>query len=68
MPASLEYKDYIPDRLSLVEDVTPRTIFGGLIFRILGRMDRIYLRMGDINRPDFEAPRLYRSGLIKEVR
>ena len=68
MPASLEYKDYIPDRLSLVEDVTPRTIFGGLIFRILGRIDRIYLRIGDINRPDFEAPRLCRSGLIKEVR
>ncbi len=62
MPSSPDYRDYILDQLSLVEDVMPRTMFGslclfkgGVMFGILSRMDRFYLKVDDINQPDYEA-------------
>ena len=63
MLLSPDYRDYILDQLSLVEGVVPRKMFGGLglfkhgvMFGILIRMDGFYLRVDDINQPDFEAP------------
>ena len=62
MPVSSDYRDYILDQLSSVEDVIPRTMFGGLglfkggvMFGILSRMDCFYLKVDDINQPEYEA-------------
>ena len=62
MPVSPDYRDYILDQLSLVENVMSRAMFGGLglfkagvMFGILSRMDRFYLKVDDINQPDYEA-------------
>ena len=74
MSLSLDYRDYILDQLSLVEDVMPRKMFGGLgvfkhgvMFGILSRMDGFYLKVDDINQPDFKRSVLNRSDLIKSV-
>ena len=62
MPVSPDYSDYILDQLSLVEDVMPRAMFGGLglfkggvMFGILSRMDRFYFKVDEVNQPDYEA-------------
>ena len=62
MPVSAEYKAYILDLLSCVEGVSARAMFGGAglyvddtMFGLLTRSDRFYLRVDEINQPDFEA-------------
>ena len=62
MPLSMDYRDCILDQLSQVEDVMPRRMFGGLglfkdrvIFGMLSSMDGFYLRVDNINQPDYEA-------------
>jgi DNA transformation protein len=59
---STEYKEYILDLLSAVEGVTARAMFGGsglyvdgTMFGLITRSDRFYLRVDEINQPDFEA-------------
>ena len=61
-PLSTDYRDFILDQLSQVEDIMPRRMFGGLglfndsvMFGILSSMDGFYLRVDNINQPDFEA-------------
>ena len=61
-PLSTDYRDFILDQLPQVEDIMPRRMFGGLglfkdsvIFGILSSMDGFYLRVDNINQPDFEA-------------
>ena len=61
-PLSTDYRDFILDQLSQVEDIKPRRMFGGLglfkdsvIFGMLSSMDGFYLRVDNINQPDFEA-------------
>ena len=62
MPINPDYRDFILDQLSLVEEIMPRAMFGGLglfkggvMFGILTRMDRFYLKVDDINQPDYEV-------------
>ena len=61
-PLSTDYRDFILDQLSQVEDIMPRRMFGGLglfndsvMFGILSSMDGFFLRVDNINQPDFEA-------------
>ena len=61
-PLSSDYRDFILDRLSQVEDIMLRRMFGGLglfkgnvMFGILSSMDGFYLWVDNINQPDFEA-------------
>jgi len=61
MPVSPEYKDYILDQLSHVDDVSPRPMFGGLglfkngvMFGIVSSKDRFYLKVDEANVSDFE--------------
>ena len=63
IPLSTDYIDCILDQLSQVEDVMLRRMFGGLglfkdsvMFGILSRVDGFYLKVDDINQPDFDAP------------
>ena len=63
MPLSKNCRDCILDQLSQLEDVMPRRMFGGLgrfkdsvMFGILSRIDGFYLKVDDINQPDFDAP------------
>jgi DNA transformation protein and related proteins len=62
MPLSPEYKEFILDLLSEVDGVSARAMFGGAglyvddtIFGLLTSADRFYLRVDEINQPDFEA-------------
>ena len=62
MAVSPAYKDYILDLLSGVEGVTARAMFGGAglyvedtMFGLITRSDRFYLRVDEINQPDFKA-------------
>ena len=61
-PSSTDYRDFILDHLSQVEDIMPRRMFGGLdlfkdsvMFGIISSMDGFYIRVDNINQPDFEA-------------
>ena len=61
-PLSTDYRDFILDQLSQVEDIMPCRMFGGLglfkdgvIFGMLSSMDGFYLRVDNINQPDYEA-------------
>ena len=62
IPLSTDCRDCILDQLLQLEDVMPRRMYGGLglfkdsvMFGILSRMDGFYLKVDDINRPDFDA-------------
>ena len=62
IPLSTDYRDFILDQFSQVEDIMPRRMFGGLglfkdrvIFGMLSSMDGFYLRVDNINQPDYEA-------------
>lgn len=55
------FKAFVLDQLADL-DVTPKSMFGGLglyargvFFGILARHDTLYLKVDDINRPDYEA-------------
>jgi DNA transformation protein len=54
------FKTYVLDQLAELGEVTPRSMFGGVglycddvFFGILAR-DRLYLKVGDLNRGDYE--------------
>ena len=62
MAASPGYKEYILDLLTAVDGVSARAMFGGVglyvdgtMFGLITRSDRFYLRVDEINQPDFEA-------------
>src|SRR5213593_319709 len=55
------FKAFVLDQLEELGDVTPRSMFGGVglyyrgvFFGILAR-DRLYLKVGDVNRREYEA-------------
>jgi DNA transformation protein len=61
MPVSAEYRTETLSILNLVAPVTGRSMFGGvglysegLIFALMAE-DRLYFKVDDSNRPDFEA-------------
>jgi DNA transformation protein len=58
---SESYRQYVLDQLGRVEPVTARAMFGGVglyargvFFALIGN-DRLYFKVDDSNRPDFEA-------------
>ena len=60
MAVSESYREYVLDQLGRVEPVTARAMFGGvglyahgLFFALIGD-DRLYFKVDDLNRPDFE--------------
>ena len=61
MVLSSEYLDYILDQLACVGQVNARKMFGGAgiyrdgLFFALIADDRLYFKVDDSNRPDFEA-------------
>ena len=62
MPVSPEYKDYILDQMSEVDGFMPRSMFGGMglfkggvMFAIISRKDRFYMKVDEQNQPDYEA-------------
>jgi DNA transformation protein len=61
MPVSPEYRDATLDRLSTVSPVRGRAMFGGVgvycgdLFFALTDNDRLYFKVDDGNRADFEA-------------
>lgn len=61
MAVSPSYRDFVRERLEAVLPVTTRPMFGGLTFFAGGLAfaliaeDRLYFKVDDRNRPDFEA-------------
>ena len=61
MTVSTGFRTYVLDQLSQVAPVTTRPMFGGLTFFHQGRAfaliaeERLYFKVDDSNRPDFEA-------------
>lgn len=61
MAVSPDYAEYVLEQLGRVVPVTSRRMFGGIgiysdaLFFALLAEDRIYLKVDDSNRPDFEA-------------
>jgi DNA transformation protein len=60
LKVSEAFKSFVLDQLQELDDVTPRSMFGGVglyhngvFFGILAR-DRLYLKVGDANRADYE--------------
>ncbi len=61
MAVSPEYRDYILDLLSALDGVTARPMFGGagiyldgLMFALITGGDDFYLRVDEVNQPDYE--------------
>lgn len=61
MPCTAELRSYVEERLSAVTPVRTRAMFGGvgiyandLIFALIAE-DRLYFKVGDLNRADYEA-------------
>lgn len=61
MPVSKEYREFVVEQLGRILPVTHRAMFGGvglygdgLFFGLLAE-DRVYLKVDDTNRGDFEA-------------
>src|SRR5438034_4326354 len=61
---SAAFKAFVLDQLEALGDVTPRSMFGGvglyyrgIFFGILAR-DRLYLKVNDTNRADYERARM----------
>jgi DNA transformation protein and related proteins len=61
MPVTTEYLEYLRDRLSFIDNLRIRKMFGGaMIYQgelpfALVADDTLYFRVGDDNRDDFEA-------------
>lgn len=60
LSVSAGFKAFVLDQLEELGDVTPRAMFGGvglyhrgIFFGLLAR-DRLYLKVGDLNRADYE--------------
>jgi DNA transformation protein len=61
MPVSPEYREFVLEQLGRVAPVTVRSMFGGagiyadgMIFALIAG-DTVYLKVDDVNRPDFQA-------------
>lgn len=61
MPVSPSYRAFVLDQLQQIAPVTSRPMFGGLCIFHEGRAfalitdERLYFKVDDANRPDFEA-------------
>jgi DNA transformation protein len=60
MPVSQNYRDFVVEQLGRVAPVTAKSMFGGVglyargLFFALIADDRLYFKVDDSNRPDFE--------------
>jgi DNA transformation protein len=60
MAFSCQYRDFVVEQLGRVTPVTARSMFGGVglyaedLFFALIAEDRLYFKVDDANRPDFE--------------
>ena len=60
MAVSESYREYVLDQLGRIEPITARSMFGGVglyargLFFALIDDDRLYFKVDDMNRPDFE--------------
>ena len=68
------FRSFVLDQLSELEDVMPRSMFGGvglysrgLFFGILAR-DRLYLKVDDENRAAYQGAEKSRSSPIRDGR
>jgi DNA transformation protein len=64
MPASESYRTFVLEQLGRVRPVTGKSMFGGVgiyadeLFFALIAEDRLYFKVDDTNRPDFEQLRM----------
>ena len=61
MPVSSGFKSFVLEQLEQIADITSKSMFGGVglygdgFYFALIHNDRLYFKVDDTNRPDFEA-------------